>query len=155
MPLSCYCTAGTVLRRMRQTDIVLSQIAKFMGPTWGPSGSCWPQMGPMSPPWTLLSGIEWIWYMSFLLGSCRYVHVAPTISRVHPTYIEHIHDNIPAFPLNSIIGVTAQCGSMQTWIIQFKNFMHDHFKSLDFITNADSCAMYWNCEIDYTLLLPS
>ena len=33
-----------------------SQIAKFMGPTWGPSGSCRPQIGPMLTPWTLLSG---------------------------------------------------------------------------------------------------
>ena len=35
----------------------LSQIAKFMGPTWGPPGSCRPQMGPMLAPWTLLSGM--------------------------------------------------------------------------------------------------
>ena len=34
-----------------------SQIAKFMVPTWGPPGSCQPQMGPMLAPWTLLSGI--------------------------------------------------------------------------------------------------
>ena len=34
-----------------------SQITKFMGPTWGPPGSCRPQMGPMLAPWTLLSGI--------------------------------------------------------------------------------------------------
>ena len=34
-----------------------SQIAKFMGPTWDPSGSCRPQMGPMLAPWTLLSGV--------------------------------------------------------------------------------------------------
>ena len=27
-----------------------------MGPTWGPSGSCRPQMGPMLAPWALLSG---------------------------------------------------------------------------------------------------
>ena len=33
-----------------------SQIAMFMGPTWGPPGSCRPQMGPMLDPWTLLSG---------------------------------------------------------------------------------------------------
>ena len=33
-----------------------TQIAKFMGPTWDPSGSCWLQMGPMLAPWTLLSG---------------------------------------------------------------------------------------------------
>ena len=32
------------------------QIAKFMGPPWGPPGFCRPQMGPMLAPWTLLSG---------------------------------------------------------------------------------------------------
>ena len=35
-----------------------SQIAKFMGPTWGPPGSCRPQMGPMLTPWALLSGLR-------------------------------------------------------------------------------------------------
>ena len=34
-----------------------SQIAKLMGQTWGPPGSCRPQMGPMLAPWTLLSGL--------------------------------------------------------------------------------------------------
>ena len=28
-----------------------------LGPTWGPPGSCRPQMGPMLAPWTLLSGL--------------------------------------------------------------------------------------------------
>ena len=27
-----------------------------MGPTWGPPGSCRPQMGPMLAPWTSISG---------------------------------------------------------------------------------------------------
>ena len=35
---------------------MMTQIAKLMGPTWGPPGSCRPQMGPMLAPWTLLSG---------------------------------------------------------------------------------------------------
>ena len=35
---------------------VSAQITKFMGPTWGPPGSCRPQVGPMLVPWTLLSG---------------------------------------------------------------------------------------------------
>ena len=39
-------------------------IAKFMGPTWGPPGSCRPQMGPMLAPWTLLSGSSIIWCKS-------------------------------------------------------------------------------------------
>ena len=34
-------------------------IARFMGPTWGPSGPCRSQMGPMLAPWTLLSGMTW------------------------------------------------------------------------------------------------
>ena len=34
---------------------ILTQIAKFIGPTWGPPGSCRPQMGPMLASWTLLS----------------------------------------------------------------------------------------------------
>ena len=29
----------------------------FIGPTWGPLGSCRPQMGPMLAPWALLSGM--------------------------------------------------------------------------------------------------
>ena len=34
------------------------QIARFLWPTWGPPGSCRPQMGPMFAPWILLSGIR-------------------------------------------------------------------------------------------------
>ena len=33
----------------------VTQIAKLTGQTWGPPGSCRPQMGPMLAPWTLLS----------------------------------------------------------------------------------------------------
>ena len=33
----------------------LPQIARFMRPTWGPRGSCRPQIGPNVAPWTLLS----------------------------------------------------------------------------------------------------
>ena len=34
----------------------VTQKAKFMGPTWGPHGSCRPGVGPMLAPWTLVSG---------------------------------------------------------------------------------------------------
>ena len=33
-----------------------SLIARFMGPTWGPSGPDKTQVGPIKAPWTLLSG---------------------------------------------------------------------------------------------------
>ena len=47
---------------MTQTAILLSSsynpslIARFMGPTWGPSGANRTQVGTMLAPWTLLSG---------------------------------------------------------------------------------------------------
>ena len=34
--------------------IICTQIIRFMGPTWGPPGSCWPQMRPMLAPWTAI-----------------------------------------------------------------------------------------------------
>ena len=37
-------------------SMCISQIIKFMGPTWGPPGSWRSQMGCMLAPWTLLSG---------------------------------------------------------------------------------------------------
>ena len=33
--------------------------ARFMWPTWGPSGADMIQVGPILAPWTLLSGIVW------------------------------------------------------------------------------------------------
>ena len=38
-----------------------SQIARFMGPTWGPPGADRTQVGPMLAPWTLLSGFTKLW----------------------------------------------------------------------------------------------
>ena len=43
-----------------------SQIAKFMGPTWGPPGSCQPLIGPTFALWTLLSvlaAVTVLWWL--------------------------------------------------------------------------------------------
>ena len=48
--------------------IILSfmfQIAKLMGPTWGPPGFCRPRMGPMLAPWTLLSGVAYEMFRAY------------------------------------------------------------------------------------------
>ena len=50
---------GSVLDIYIERDIsagVLTQIAKFMWPTWGPPGSCRPQVRPTLAQWTLLWG---------------------------------------------------------------------------------------------------
>ena len=53
-------------------DVAGTQIMKFMGPIWGPPGSCRPQMGPMLAPWTLLSGKSFLLEALFSLY-CRYI----------------------------------------------------------------------------------
>ena len=41
-------------------------IARFMGPTWGPSGADRPQVGPMLAPWTFLSGRLTTYYVAMI-----------------------------------------------------------------------------------------
>ena len=43
-------------------DNIITEVARFTGPTWGPPGSCRTQMGPMLVPWTLLSGHTIVWF---------------------------------------------------------------------------------------------
>ena len=42
-----------------------------MRSTWGPPGSCRPQMGPMMAPWTLLSGLVLTWRNFYCANYCR------------------------------------------------------------------------------------
>ena len=69
----CSNTIGNALHLLQSCDITgsidkyriyecgqlsaYSLIARFMGPTWGPSGTDRTQVGPMLAPWTLLSGL--------------------------------------------------------------------------------------------------
>ena len=48
-----------------------SQIARFVGPTWGPPGSWRPQVGPTLSPWMLLSGIP----MKTNDSKCKYISI--------------------------------------------------------------------------------
>ena len=56
-----------------------AQIAKFMGPTWGPPGSCRPQMSPMLAPWILLSG--WWWWVGVTGRSMSWQIIATWFER--------------------------------------------------------------------------
>ena len=52
----CKCSYQEGLQACNLTTTNTHQIARFMGPTWGPSGADRTQVGPMLAPWTLLSG---------------------------------------------------------------------------------------------------
>ena len=65
-------------------DAELPLIARFMGPTWGPSGADRTQVGPMLAPWTLLSRsvTEMKWKSPFIKYSDEQIK---SISRWHST----------------------------------------------------------------------
>ena len=56
--LTVHHSSPCIILNVSLNRAMTSQIAKLMGPTWGPPGSCQPQMGPMLAPWTLLSGLH-------------------------------------------------------------------------------------------------
>ena len=67
---------------LKNTSTVISQIARFMGPTRGSPGSCRPQMGPMLAPWTLLSGmiLHFNYFDIWLVCKCQICHSKKSIS---------------------------------------------------------------------------
>ena len=72
----CVCVCMFVSVCAHTTAGTSTQIAKFMGPKWGPPGSCRPQMGPMLAPWTLLSGSWWhCWWLQRRWWMCLAVLV--------------------------------------------------------------------------------
>ena len=53
------CSVSQAISKYRGYSVMVTLIARFMGPTWGPSGTDRTQVGPMLAPWTLLSGNIW------------------------------------------------------------------------------------------------
>ena len=90
--------------RMGKKWSAQSQIASFMWPTWGPPGSCRPQMGPMLAPWTLLSGV---W--PGLNGCACYVAVTCTCTwdfqpnTISLSLMSHLGSQLPLFTHNEIL----------------------------------------------------
>ena len=74
------CEMVTIFFELWCANMICSQIAKLMGPTWGPPGSYRPQMDPMLAPWTLLSGLclfSMVRYIVYFIEAmwCKYASV--------------------------------------------------------------------------------
>ena len=83
-------------------DAILSLIARFMGPTRGPSGAKRTQVGPMLAPWTLLSGISqghnqsahWVWVNSVMPDETIWHHrIYRQVSNIRRTKFQHLRDS--------------------------------------------------------------
>ena len=65
-----------------QSLIALTQITTSMGPTWGPPGSCRPQMGPVLAQWTFLSGKTPGCLSTLLVQKLEYFGITRSVRRL-------------------------------------------------------------------------
>ena len=127
-----------------------------MGPTWGPPGTCRPQMGPMLAPWTLLSGTALV-DISQQIGTCRFgseCHLPSTIFKrcINLTQIAKF--------IGPTWGPTGSCRpqmstmlegmAVTVWFMAFVCFqivvVFRWFKTNDKINEREypcPCAFYW------------
>ena len=77
---------ATVTGKSRHNEAInCTGIARFMGPTWGPSGVDRTQVGPMLAPWTFL-------FQKLYNGEdCIYVYIVVSISWA---FVRSIHINL-------------------------------------------------------------
>ena len=73
-----------------------SLIARFVGPTWGPSGADRTQVGPMLAPWTFRSGLSYLilWNrIAFLSVRIKY-HMIDEVNAIKPGIKVDLHAGI-------------------------------------------------------------
>ena len=70
--------------------LFFTQIARFMGPTWGPPGSCRPQMGPMLAPWTLLSGQGYFTVTGVIIHCLGVIQTVLMMMGIYTTWIHKL-----------------------------------------------------------------
>ena len=64
-------------------------IARFMEPTWGPPGSCRPQMGPMLAPWTYQGSYHDKWKCSHQAGCAKGKMILQFLCNIGHAYRMH------------------------------------------------------------------
>ena len=133
LTMPCKVTVATWV----QVPVVLaSLIARFMGPTWGPSGADRTQVGPMLTPWTLLSGIlQTIWNCLHFVDDTHFVN------ENWCTFYSHFTDI--SFPINKNLTLVLKMAWHRTGNKLLSKLMRPslitHFR-------FDSTTAYLNCQ---------
>ena len=143
MQFGIWSKLGDVNGVMYRIKPVISHIARFMGPTWGPPGSCRPQMGSMLVPWTLLWGLSWILCctksngLSFESNLLPF-HMPVTCQRV-VHYIQKSLERVHRLPLWSILLLPSQMATVwsgtERWLPGKAPRGHNGCAYRDVITN--------------------
>ena len=127
----------------------LSKKAKFIGPAWGPPGSCRPQMGPMLAPWAFLSG------MSALSGDLSTVDIVMAMLRSLIVNSSLTHISITR-PRSGKLAYHAWSASYKHRQQQKKTSdkCHDHMLQLRLITCAcNLIRIHHSCCVNGSTLL--
>ena len=115
----------------------LSMIARFMGPTWGPSGADGTQVGPMLAPWTLLSGFMYTIYIN------TFYLIIYVILSLSSTELSTIID-----PVNSLVLQLNHMGALYSAVLsnQTSRIRRTIYKnwSVSRIVLQLSCAIFWS-----------
>ena len=115
-------------------------IARLMGPTWGPPGSCRPQVGPMQASWTLLS------------GTFKIMTTPPRVNDFRPgrLYLLNVCSGF-IWLIANIQPLVFDC-SVQWWAPMVGN---DHQSSpLVLVNNCQSWSSQWSySDLDYLSLM--
>ena len=135
-------------------------MARFMGPTWGPSGADRTQVGPMLAPWILLSGtvpFALLWWVSENTTTCwklimishdhGYMVSYDEVLKFRKSTTAYVNANVAA--LHQMLGQIRRVGIIFSWF--------DNFQLLVSVSNGrhgngfpdTSC---WNCTDWYSLV---
>ena len=105
---------------------ITTQIARFTWPTWGPHGSCRPQVGPMLAPWILLWGLVNIPWSPMAPASLRRQGISTKVS----TISDHYADVIMTKMASQITSLTVVYSTVYSDADQIK---HQRSASLAFV----------------------
>ena len=106
------------------------QIATFMGPTWGPPGSCRPQMGPMVAPWILLSGLFAFNHIKISTSSLLISDILPTVK---PSANYYKHNTNPWYELKTKRYPIFSHVGPHVWSIYLENELHIIYNKFIFV----------------------
>ena len=120
----CGIISSTLGKEITMSVDIVTQIAKLMGPTWGPPVSCRPQMGPMLAPWILLLGKAW---------ACMSDMESP---------LSILHDDVMTRTCNSTVHSTA-CAIMQFFVRWMHNFVWRVYSRLPSQVSNEFWSLQW------------
>ena len=121
----------------------LSLIARFLGPTWGPSGPDRTQVGPMLAPWTLLSGMGCLFWMFGRKSSCYNAIDNVLTSKLHYRFGKwHVGSSLNRNAIKNKTNITKWRDLITTLRLEQKHFPDFIFNYILFGSFVFSCKLY-------------